>query len=130
MEFGSASRTEQPRMAIYSVYFMKSEFFSDGIKGYDWLKGHNRVPNPEDLTASHTYLITIESDMLEDVYFKMQGESWCSKGEARELTASKGLRHTSMAVGDIVIDHGSRFAYIIDRKCFRFLGKVATIGEA
>src|SRR5262245_10212514 len=92
-------------MAIYSVYYMKSDFFSEGIKGYDWLNEHYRVPNVADLTTSHAYLITIESETLEDVYFKMQGESWCPKGEARELTASEGLRHTSMAVGDIAIDH-------------------------
>src|SRR5262245_32970260 len=59
-------------MAIYSVYYMKSEFFSEGIKGYDWLNEHHSVPNVADLPASHAYLITIESETLEDVYFKMQ----------------------------------------------------------
>jgi hypothetical protein len=52
----------------------------------------------------------------------MQGESWNSSGDTRELIASKGLPHTSMSVGDIVIDHGSRAAYILDRMWFRFLG--------
>ena len=28
-------------MATFSVYYMRSNFFRDGIKGYDWLKQHN-----------------------------------------------------------------------------------------
>jgi hypothetical protein len=33
-----------------------------------------------------------------------------------------------MAVGDIVIDYGSHFDYIVDRKTFEFLGKLPTVG--
>jgi hypothetical protein len=39
----------------------------------------------------------------------MQGEDWS------ELVASNGLRHTSMSVGDVAIDHKYRVAYIVDR---------------
>jgi hypothetical protein len=63
-------------VSIYSVYFMKSDFFSDGVKGYDWLKQNNRVPKITDLNTSHVHLIDVEAEKLEDVYFKMQGESW------------------------------------------------------
>jgi len=63
-------------MAVYSVYYMRASFFSDGIRGYDWLKQNNRVPDIADLSASHVYLMDIEADTMEDVYFKMQGESW------------------------------------------------------
>jgi hypothetical protein len=117
-------------MATYSVYYMRSDFFADGIRGYDWLKQKNRVPDVSDLSASHVYLMDIEADTMEDVYFKMQGESWSSTGEARKLILFKGLRHTSMAVGDIVIDQDSRFVYVVDRTGFKFLGKVPTVGEA
>jgi hypothetical protein len=109
-------------MATFSVYYMRSNFFREGIKGYDWLKQHNRVPKVADLDASHVYLIDVEARTPEHVYFKMQGESWNSSGDTRELIASKGLLHTSMSVGDIVIDHGSRAADILDRTGFRFLG--------
>ena len=36
----------------------------------------------------------------------MQGEKWSPKGEARELIKSKGLRHTSMSVGDVMVVNG------------------------
>jgi hypothetical protein len=110
-------------VAIYSVYYMKSEFFSVGVKGYDWLKQHNRVPNIADLNASHVHLTDLDADDLQDVYLKMQGESWSPMGDARGLIASKGARHTSMAVGDIAIDRNSCFAYLLDRTGFKFLGK-------
>ena len=116
-------------MGTYSVYYMRSDFFSHGVMGYDWLKQNSRVPTIAHLSASHVYLMDIEADTMEDVYFKMQGESWSPTGEARKLIVSKGLRHTSMAVGDIVIDHGSRFAFVLDRRAFKFLGEVPTIGE-
>ena len=113
-------------MATFSVYYMKSEFFGEGIKGYAWLKERNLVPDSADLTKSHIFLQLIEARSPEDVYFRMQGENWSPTGDARELIASKGLRHTSMSVGDIVIDHDSRVAYILDRMGFRFLGHLAT----
>src|SRR5262245_7491885 len=108
---------------------MKSEYFCDGVKGYDWLKQNNRVPNIADLNVSHVHLVDVEADKLEDVYLKMQGESWSPTGDARELVACKGVRHTSMAVGDIAIELRSRFAYLVDRTGFKFLGKVCEVWD-
>jgi hypothetical protein len=113
-------------MATFSVYYMKSDFYRDGIMGYGWLKERNLVPDSENLTNTHVFLKLIEASNPEDVYFRMQGDGWSPTGEARILISNKGLRHTSMCVGDIVIDHGSRVAYILDRIGFRFLGKVTT----
>ena len=116
-------------MATFSVYFMKSGFFVDGARGYAWLKQRNLVPDPRDLTKTHVFLQLIEAANPEAVYFRMQGGSWDPSGEARELIASKGLRHTSMSVGDIVIDHDSRVVYLLDRMGFRFLGHVAATSD-
>jgi hypothetical protein len=116
-------------MAIFSVYYMKSDFFGEGVKGYAWLKKRNLVPDPAALTKSHVFLKLIEAHSPEDAYFRMQGDNWSATGEARELIASKGVRHTSMSVGDIVIDQDSRVAYILDRMGFRFLGTVPMVDE-
>jgi hypothetical protein len=117
-------------MATYSVYYIKSKFFRDGLRGYDWLKNNNLLPDPSDLTKTHVFLTLIEARNLEQVYFKMQGEDWSPTGGAREFVAGKGLRHTSMSVGDVAVDQNSRIAYIVDRMGFRFLGKVTSMGEA
>jgi len=116
-------------MATYSVYYMKSEFFGEGLMGYDRLKNNNLLPDPADLTKTHVFLTLVDARNLERVYFKMQGEDWSPTGEARKFVAGKGLRHTSMSVGDVAVDHNSRFAYIVDRMGFRFLGKVTSTGE-
>jgi hypothetical protein len=46
----------------------------------------------------------VEANHLDEVFTKMQGEIWSPNGEARELIQSKGLSHTSMSVGDLVVD--------------------------
>ena len=111
-------------MATYSVYYMKAEFFRKGVMGYDWLQGKGLLPDPADLTKTHVSLKLIEARNPEDVYLKMQGESWSPTGDAREFVASKGL-----SVGDIVVDRTSRVAFILDRVGFRFFGTVTTFGE-
>lgn len=58
----------------------------------------------ETLSATHTHLKDIEAESLEDVFHQMQGEVWSPNGEARSLILEKGLHHTSMSSGDIVID--------------------------
>ena len=103
---------------------MKAEFFHKGVMGFDWLREKSLLPDPADLGKTHVFMQLIEARNPEDVYFKMQGESWSPSGEAREFVASKGVQHTSMSVGDIV-----RVTFILDRTGFRFLGTVTTLGE-
>ena len=116
-------------MATYSVYYMNSEFFRDGLMGYDQLKCNHLLPDPCNLTKTHVFLTLIEALNPDEVYFKMQGEDWSPTGKAREFVASKGVLHTSMSVGDIAVDHNSRVAYIVDRTGFRFLGRVTNMKE-
>ena len=116
-------------MATYSVYYMKAEFFRKGVMGYDWLRGKNLLPDSADLSKTHVFLKLVEARNPEDAYFQMQGESWSPTGEAREFVARKGVQHTSMSVGDIVLDHASRGAFILDRMGFRFLGSVTKPNE-
>jgi hypothetical protein len=40
---------------------------------------------------------------------RFQGENWSPNGEARDLILAKGLRHTSMSVGDVIEDEGGIF---------------------
>jgi len=108
-------------VATYSVYYMKAEFFRDGIMGFEWLRERNLLPDPAALTGSHVLLLRIAAAGLDDLYYKMQGEQWLPGGEARAFIAAKGVRHTSMSVGDVVVDHSSGLAYLLDRIGFRRL---------
>lgn len=93
-------------MATYKVWYMKPDWFRDGIMG--------DKPDPKNLEKTHTFLKDFELDVplmadgdkwaLERVWVGMQGENWSPNGEARGLIEEKGLRHTSMSVGDVVVD--------------------------
>lgn len=101
-------------MKTFSVWYMKPEFFRDGIMGVDWLKERGLMPDPANLGATHVHLKDLELDGdLEDVFVRMQGEVWSPNGEAMLLIEAKGLRHTSMSMGDVVVVDGR--AHIADR---------------
>jgi hypothetical protein len=84
------------------VWYMKPEHFRDGITG--------AKPEAEFLDRTHTLLGKVGSwastpqpvtpELLDKLWQALQGERWSPNGEARSLIHSKGLKHTSMSVGD------------------------------
>jgi len=98
---------------MFAIWYMRPEFFSDGVMGLDWLRSRGKLPDPAALEKTHVLLRGLEldggPDQLERVFHAMQGEVWSPNGEARVLIEAKGLEHTSMAVGDIVECQGRVF---------------------
>ncbi len=86
-------------MAKYRIYYMRPEWFRNGIC--------NQKPVIAELEKTHVFLCETEARDLDHVFYNMQGEIWSPNGEARELIQSKGLRHTSMSVGDVIELDGS-----------------------
>lgn len=86
-----------PLQMTFAIWYMRPAWFARGIMG---LK-----PNPKKLTDTHAHLkdLTIPNGDLEQVFVQMQGEHWSPNGEAAGLIKSKGLQHTSMSVGDVVV---------------------------
>lgn len=99
---------------MFTIYYMKPEFFHYGIIGHDYLKGLGRLPDPKNIEATHTKLTEIDVPGLAAVFWKMQAENWSPNGEARELIMEKGLSHTSMSVGDIAQDDTDVY-WLVDR---------------
>jgi hypothetical protein len=67
------------------------------------------LPTPKNIWDSHVKLGSVsgaagryDASALEAIFAVMQGENWSPGGEARDLIINKGLRHTSMSVGDII----------------------------
>jgi hypothetical protein len=84
----------------FQVWYMKPEWFREG--------GFGKLPDPANLEATHVLLKSIEVEAgtpnpREYVFHQMQGEIWSPAGEARALIESKGLQHTSMSVGDVIV---------------------------
>lgn len=88
---------------------MKPEYFNDFIMSSNYLKKHDLLPTMLSLDETHVLLGSIQCDNLEYIFNYMQGENWSPNGEARELIEHKGLSHTSMSVGDIIIRNGQLF---------------------
>ena len=82
---------KESKVKIYAVYYSKNPTFVEGVK-------------IGDLSKTHQYLGFMGAGGLEDLFVKMQGESWSPQGEARGLIKHLGLKHTSMSVGDVVLD--------------------------
>jgi hypothetical protein len=100
----------------YKVWYMRPEFFRDGILGVEWLKERGKMLTLNTLTKTHIELGDFEATDLEDLFMKMQGEVWSPNGEAQPLIKAKGLRHTSMSVGDVAVEFNLGFltGYIVD----------------
>lgn len=71
-----------------------------------------QLPNANNLSATHTLLGTISETNLDEIFRLMQGENWSPNAEANQMIRSKGLSHTSMSMGDIIVVNGN--AYMVD----------------
>ena len=98
------------------IWYMKPENFRDLIMGYDFSKDRVNI-DKNDLSKTHIHLGNIDIDDPEEIFEKLQGESWSPNGEAKELIQSKGLQHTSMSVGDIIKINGK--VMIVDNTGFK-----------
>ena len=89
----------------FQVWYMKPDWFIEGNCA-------RRQPDPTNLEKTHVHLKDVEiadgavyhRNPMERVYHLMQGEVWSPNGEARGLIKAKGLQHTSMSVGDVLVD--------------------------
>lgn len=80
--------------------------------------------DPKDISKTHVLLGTMgpvkrgNSDN-EDIYVSLQGEIWSPDGEANDLIRSKGLSHTSMSIGDIIVDKKANKTYMVAMMGFK-----------
>lgn len=99
-----------------AIYYMNSKAFRDFNMGSNWLIKRKLLPTPETITDTHILLGTIKETNLDRIFYLMQGEIWSPQGEANNLIRKKGLKHTSMSVGDIIHSRGT--FYMVDSTGF------------
>jgi hypothetical protein len=97
----------------FTIWYMKPEWFVKGIMG--------EKPDPKDLEKTHVSLLDLEKDIvdLDQIYKHMQAENWSPHGEARPLIENRGLNHTSMSVGDVIVVNNDDIYVVTD---FGFTG--------
>tara|TARA_B100001057_G_scaffold439773_1_gene473203 strand:- start:301 stop:711 length:411 start_codon:yes stop_codon:yes gene_type:complete len=80
--------------AIEVWYAINPDFSGDGMF----------EPFDSDMGPTHAKLGEVEYRAdWQSLYGALQGDFWSPNGEARSLIMSKGLRHTSMSVGDVLV---------------------------
>lgn len=105
----------------FEIWYMRPNYFAVYQLG-------GPAPNPKDLEDTHVLLKHLDipdgemTAQLEDIFHTMQGEVWSPNGEAKPLILSKGLRHTSMSVGDVVVTEDGT-VFVVDMIGFKPLGK-------
>ena len=83
-------------MPKYAIYYRKDPSFS--------LDEHLNV---QDVFMQRTHALVlpaVEAKHIDHVFQMMQGEFWSPNGQAHELIENLDLKHTSMSVGDVVLD--------------------------
>ena len=91
----------------YAIWYMKPDWFREGVC--------YAKPDKANLEATHVHLMDVEradevtEASLDGIWIDMQGERWSPNGEARGLIKAKGLRHTSMSVGDVIVADGETY---------------------
>lgn len=69
--------------------------------------------NPRQLDNSHAMIGTLAETNPEEVFNLMQSESWDPENRADDMLTDLGVKHKSMAKGDIIVD-GPRFHLVTD----------------
>lgn len=112
----------------FEIWYYKPEYSRDAGEGYEFLADNDLLPNIKKLEKTHALLGRLDvtgdntSRCLDDVFHDLQGEVWSPRGEARDLIREKDLWHTSMSVGDIVVDTKTGDVHLVDRIGFQYLG--------
>jgi hypothetical protein len=83
---------------LFEVWYAKKPTFHTPLPGQP-------VPHVQQpLEETHTLVTRIVAVDINEVYWAMQGEIWSPCGEARPIIESLGLYHTSMSIGDVMVD--------------------------
>lgn len=112
-----------PKIIETQIWYMRPEHFRDGNMGFNYCKSKGCLPDQKNLSATHVLLKTSQAQSDPDQIFAlMQGENWSPKGEANDLIRSKGLQHTSMSIGDVLVQDGQ--ALVCDWAGWKQLGGI------
>jgi len=98
-------------LETYEVYYQKPAQIDNRTQFY----AADEELTLESMKESHVFLRTVEAIDKDDAYIRMQGEYWSPNGEAQAQLDQLGLEHTSMSIGDVLVEVKSRQAWQCDR---------------
>lgn len=81
------------------IYYYKNSELSMDVSLAETADEVRKFVDPDNLDKTHALVGAVDDDDLERI-FEQLNFGW---GDARQLICGKGLRHTSMSVGDIIV---------------------------
>lgn len=107
-------------------YRRKARFTGDpNLDALNAMNTHVHVHNVQIDLVANPSLSNITA-LLDYVYSHMQGEIWSPHGEAKPILARRGIHHTSMSIGDIVV-LPTHTAYECSEIGWRNIGKMVAV---
>ena len=81
------------------IWYCKGRFSRDAYSG--------TLPiSPQNLGDTHVLLGKIAATIPGRIFTLLQGDNWSWNGQAYDLILGKGLDHTSMSIGDVIVIKG------------------------
>ena len=85
------------------IWYWKENLGNEMMKGYDYLKSINRVPDPANLSVTHVFVGSVAETNEDMIFSMMQAEMWSPQNQADDMIKKLGVGHTSMSTGDIIV---------------------------
>lgn len=85
------------------IWYWKENIGHEMMKGYEALKNENRLPDPNNLSATHVLIGTVAETNPNNVFSMMQAETWSPQNQGEEMTNKLGVGHIGMDTGDIIV---------------------------
>ena len=99
------------------IWYWKDKHGRDLLMGTKFLKKQGlALPTLKTLSQTHVLIGEIGETNKSKVFRMMQGEAWSPQGEANRIISKAGVGHTSMSVGDIIMQGGK--IWMVDRMGF------------
>jgi hypothetical protein len=102
------------------IWYWKEEFSHEMKLGFKSLQSAGKLPDLKNLSRTHVLIGTLAETDPEKIWNMMQAENWSPQNQAEAMIDRLGVDHTSMDVGDIIINR--KQALMVDTVGFINLG--------
>lgn len=99
------------------IWYWKENLGNEMMLGYDALKEQNKLPDVDNLSATHVQIGNLAETDHEKIYELMQAESWSPQNQAKSFTDKFGVGHIGMSTGDIMVLN-SNYPIMVDKQRF------------
>lgn len=98
------------------IWYWKQNLGHEMMKGSEYLKKINKLPNLRNLQNTHVLVGSIAETDPQKIFSLMQAEAWSPQDQARSMIERLGVGHTSMTTGDVIVNQNK--IVMFDKKGF------------